>query len=113
MFILSSRACISFGPKNRSIGAAAKSQVGRALLFPKLADFSGLSILPASNDSSARCVPCTGQPRRTGERDRPDPSVCARVMSSDSTTCFMHTARMCFALILFKQDLFLDFLKAS
>lgn len=35
MFALSSRACISFGPKNRSIGAAAKSQVGRVLFFLK------------------------------------------------------------------------------
>lgn len=99
MFILSSRACISFGPKNRSIGAAAKSQVGRDLFFPKLADFSGLSILPASNNSRAQCVPRTGRPRRPGERDRPDLSVCAQVMSTDSTACFMHTARMCFALV--------------
>lgn len=61
MFVLSSRACISFGPKNRSIGAAAKSQVGRVSFFPKMSYFSDLSLPPFSNYLCAHYVSSTGR----------------------------------------------------
>lgn len=71
MFVLFTRACISFGPKNRSIGAAAKSQVGGVLCFPKTNYFYGLSIFPFINYLSARYVSYLVQvgPRHTTERD--------------------------------------------
>ena len=43
MLVLSFRACISFGPKNRSIGAAAKSQVEFCFFHTY---FCGWAILP-------------------------------------------------------------------
>lgn len=74
MYVLFTRACISFGPKNRSIGAAAKSQVGGVLFFPKMTDFYGLYTFPFNYLSAHReSYLVQVGPRHTTERDRPHP----------------------------------------